>query len=705
MKKIFLLIIVLSFVIAAYIFEWHTLLTLENLKSHLTDLQFKYDSEPIPFTLLFVLIYLVTCTFAIPGASILTLASGAFFGLVKGFVLVSFVSTIGATLALLTSRFILRDFVESKFSERLKTINEGLEKEGAFYLFTLRLVPLFPFFLVNLVMGLTKIKTVTFYWVSQLGMMLGTLIYVNAGVEISKIESLSGILTPRMILSMSALGVFPIVSKKIIDFIKARKVYKSFKKPSQFEYDMIAIGGGAAGLVTSYISAAVKAKVLLIEKHKMGGDCLNYGCVPSKAIIKSASLMKYVKDAEKFGFSKIEAQFKFSSVMERVHKVKKEIEPHDSVERYQGLGVECLSGNAEIISPWEVRVGEKIYTTRNITIATGASPFVPRLPGIEKVKVLTSENLWDITELPKSLIVLGGGPIGVEMAQSFARLGSKVTLIEMGANLLPREDHDASEIILHSLRKDGVDVRLKTKALAFEDQSLIIEENGVKNKLSFDQILFAVGRKANTSGFGIEKLGINLRKNGTIETNDFLQTNYPNIFACGDVTGPYQLTHISGHQAWYCAVNALFGFLKKFKVDYSAVPWCTYSDPQVATVGMNESMAKESNLDFEVTKYEINDLDRAIADSLTEGFVKIITKKGSDQILGATIVSHNAGDIISEVTLALKYKLGMNKILGTIHPYPTHAESIKYAAGLWKQNHKPEWALKYLKMYFDFKRS
>ncbi|GAB4412076.1 MAG: bifunctional TVP38/TMEM64 family protein/FAD-dependent oxidoreductase [Bacteriovoracaceae bacterium] len=704
MKKILLALLILIIIGLIFQFNLHHYLTFEYLKQNLTDLKSYYHQDPIFFVIAFSIAYLITCTFAIPGASILTLASGAIFGLWKGFILVSFVSSIGATLALLASRYIFRDIVENKFGEKLRTINEGLEREGAFYLFTLRLAPIFPFFLINFTMGLTKIKISTFYWVSQIGMILGTLVYINAGVEISRLEGLSGILSPKMIFSMTMLGILPLVSKKIIEIIKAKKIYKKYKKPKKFDYDMIAIGAGAAGLVTSYISATVKAKVLLVEKHKMGGDCLNYGCIPSKAIIKSASLMKYVNEAQKFGFSKIAPEFSFENIMNRVHKVIKEVEPHDSKERYTSLGVDCLDGFAKIVSPWEVEVDGKIFTTRNITIATGASPFVPQLKGIDKARILTSENLWSLKELPKKMIVLGGGPIGVEMAQAFSRLGSSVTLVEMGERILPREDHDVSEIITKKLESEKVSILLKTKAVEIDHKKLIVENKNNKLEIEFDEILFAVGRRPNVQGIGIEDLGIVLKPNGTIDTNEYLQTNFPNIYACGDVTGPYQLTHISGHQAWYCAVNALFGFLKKFKVDYSAVPWSTYSDPQVATVGVNEIEARKKGIDFEVTKYEINDLDRAIADSLTEGFVKILTKKGTDQIIGATIVSHNAGDIISELTLALKYKIGMNKILSTIHPYPTHAEAIKYTAGLWKQNHKPNWVFPYLEKFFKWKR-
>jgi len=679
-------------------------LTLEFLKSNIDSLKQQIQVQPLLFILGFFGVYVLSTAVSLPGATILTLAAGALFGLAKGFVIVSFASTFGATLAMLISRFFLRNWVQSKFADKLKVINEGIEKEGAFYLFTLRLAPLFPFFLVNLAMGLTHIRLLTYFFVSQLGMILGTLVYVNAGVELSKIESLSGILTPKLFMAFTLLGILPIISKKIINSFKARKVYKRFKKPSKFDYDMIAIGGGAAGLVTSYISATVKAKVALIEKHQMGGDCLNTGCVPSKAIIKSASIAHLQQSASQYGFEKITTDFEFKKIMNRVHNVIKKIEPHDSRARYTSLGVDCIEGEAKILSPWEVQVNGKILTTRNITIATGASPFVPPLKGIEQINYRTSENLWQMETLPKRFVVLGGGPIGLEMAQSFARLGSQVTVVEMSPRIMIREDEDVSKLITQTLEHEGVSIRTSTKAIGFEGHSLIVETSTGSEKIEFDEILIAIGRRPRTKGFGLEELNIPLRKNGTIETNDYLQTIYPNIFACGDVTGPYQLTHMAGHQAWYCAVNGLFGFLKKFKVDYSAVPWSTYTDPQVATVGLTESAAKEKGIAYELTKYGIDDLDRAIADSSDHGFIKVLTKPETDQILGATIVGVQAGDLISEFTLAVKWKLGLNKILSTIHPYPTMAESLKYTAGVWKQNHKPDWVMPWLTRFHAWRR-
>lgn len=707
-KKLVIIFGIISVIFGVKFFGLDKYLTFEFIKANQVNFEDFYKSNQFLTIGFYFLVYVLTTALSIPGATILTLLGGALFGLATGLIIVSFASTIGATLAFLISRTLLRDFVQKKYGAKLKGINAGVEKEGAFYLFSLRLVPLFPFFLINLAMGLTKIKVLTYFFVSQLGMLLGTVVYVNAGVQLGELESLSGIASPALLGSFTLLGLFPLFAKKIVDTFKARKIYKGWKKPKSFEYNMIAIGGGAGGLVTSYISAAVKAKVALIEKESMGGDCLNTGCVPSKALIKSAKVAYSAKNASKFGVDVGEVKIDFSKAMNRVQDVIKGIEPHDSIERYTELGVDCITGEAEIISPWEVKVGDRIITTKNITIATGASPFVPPIKGLDKVDFLTSNNLWSIRELPKEFIVLGGGPIGLEMAQSFGRFGSKVSVIEMGQRILPREDLDVSEEITKKLKSEGVNVLTDHRAIEFIKKDgkdiLICETNKGKIEIAFDKVLVAVGRRANIKGQGFEKLGIALRQNGTVEANEYLQTNYPNIFVCGDITGPYQLTHMAAHQAWYCAVNALFGKFKKFKVDYSVVPWCTYVDPEVATVGKNETSCKEEGIEYDLTKYGLDDLDRAIADSTDYGFVKVLTEKGSDKILGATIVGVSAGELLIEFISAMKNRKGLNSILGTIHSYPTMAEANKYAAGMWKKENAPQGIMKWLEKFHGWGR-
>ena len=706
-KMIFVLVIV-ALIICFFMFDLGRFLTLDYLKSQQEAFDLYYQDNRFTTLLLYFLIYIIVTALSLPGATVMTLAGGALFGLWTALIVVSFASSIGATLAFLVSRFLLRDWVQRKFGDKLQAINQGVEKEGAFYLFSLRLVPIFPFFVINLVMGLTPLKTLLYYAVSQIGMLPGTVVYVNAGTQLGQLESASGILSPGLLFSFALLGIFPLVAKRVLSIFQSRKVYRGYIKPKSFDYNLIVLGAGSAGLVSSYIAAAVKSKVALIEKHKMGGDCLNTGCVPSKALIRSAKMLSYARRAREFGFEKTEVKFNFAEVMERVQSKIAEIEPHDSVERYTDLGVEVIQGEARIVSPWAVEVEGRTLTTRSIIIATGARPLIPPVKGLEQVDYLTSDNLWELRELPKKLVILGGGPIGSEMTQAFARLGSEVTQIEMGPRIMPREDPEVSIFVEEKFKNEGVRVLTGHQALEVQRENqrqwLLCRNAEGDVKIEFDRLLIAVGRKANVSGFGLEELGIELNPQGTVSTDPFLRTRYPNIFACGDVAGPYQFTHTSAHQAWYASVNALFGQFKGFKVDYRVIPWCTFTDAEVARVGINESEAREKSIPYEVTRYGIDDLDRAIADSENDGWVKVLTQPGTDKILGVTIVGHHAGDLLAEYVLAMKYKLGLNKILGTIHIYPTLAEMNKYAAGEWKRAHAPEKLLRWISKYHTWRR-
>lgn len=706
--RLLVILLVLALMVSFFVFDLGLFLTLDYLKSQREAFLGFYAENQLTTLLAYFAAYVAVAALSLPGATIMTLAGGAVFGLATGFVVISFASTIGATLAFLISRFVLRDVVQNKFRDKLTAINAGVKKEGDFYLFTLRLIPLFPFFVINLVMGLTPMKAWRFYLVSQVGMLPGTIVYVNAGSQLGALESLSGILSPGLILSFALLGIFPLLAKKGVSFIQSRKVLKKYSKPRSFDYNIAVIGGGSAGLVSSYIAAAVKAKVVLIEKHKMGGDCLNTGCVPSKALIRSAKMLHYAKRAKDFGFQKTTVEFDFAEVMERVQRVIKQVEPHDSVERYQGLGVDVVQAEAKIISPYEVEVDGKTISAKNIIIATGARPAVPPIPGLDEVGYLTSDTVWDIREQPKRLVVLGGGPIGCELAQSFQRLGCEVFLVQRGDRLLPREDVEISAMVAKRFVEDGVKVLTKHAAQRFEimdgQRTLVCDHEGKEIRIAFDQVLLALGRKANVTGFGLEDLDVKLASRGTIEVDEFLRTNYPNIYVCGDVAGPYQFTHTAAHQAWYAAVNALFSPFKAFRVDYSVIPWATFTDPEVARVGLNELEAKEKGIAYEVSTYGIDDLDRAIADSEAHGVVKVLTVPGKDRILGVTIVGSHAGDLIAEFVAAMKHGLGLNKILGTIHIYPTLAESNKYVAGVWKRQHKPEKLLEWVSRFHAWRR-
>jgi pyruvate/2-oxoglutarate dehydrogenase complex dihydrolipoamide dehydrogenase (E3) component/uncharacterized membrane protein YdjX (TVP38/TMEM64 family) len=702
------LVVVLLVAAAAALFfaaGGHRYLALDNLKAQQAVLQDWRAAHPASAAAAFFAAYVAMTGLSLPGATLLTLAAGALFGLLWGTVLVSFASAIGATIAFLASRFVLREWVRRTYEAQLRAIDRGVDKEGGFYLFTLRLIPAVPFFVINLAMGLTRMRAPTFYWVSQLGMLPGTLVYVYAGTQLGGIGSLRDVLSPGLIGALLALGLFPLAAKKVLDAYRARRVYARWQRPARFERNLVVIGAGSAGLVSAYIAAAVRAKVTLVEKHRMGGDCLNTGCVPSKALLRSAKLAWQIRNAQKYGIRQASAEFDFADVIDRIQRVIRTVEPHDSVERYESLGVECIRGEARITSPWTVEVDGRTLTTRSIVIAAGARPIVPPIPGIEAATVLTSDNLWSLRELPPRLVVLGGGPVGCELAQAFCRFGSKVTQVEMLPRLLAREDPDVSEMVRGRFVDEGIEVLTGHRAVRCEGpQVLVCEHAGHEKRVEFDALLCAVGRIPNTAGFGLEALGIPVTAARTVETNEYLQTLYPNIYACGDVAGPYQFTHTASHQAWFAAVNALFGGVRKFRVDYSVIPWATFTDPEIARVGLNETDAKAQNIAYETTVYGIDGLDRAIADEAGYGMVKVLTVPGKDRILGATIVAEHAGELIVELIAAMKHRVGLNKILGTIHIYPTLAEANKYAAGVWKKAHAPERVLRGLERYHAWMR-
>ncbi len=721
MKKPLLLLLVLALVAGFFASGLHRQLDLDTLKAGMAGFAAWREASPVLVAALYFAAYVAVTALSLPGAAVMTLAGGALFGLGWGLLIVSFASTIGATLAFLVSRHLLRDSVHARFGARLRAIDEGIARDGAFYLFSLRLVPAFPFFLINLLMGLTPIRTRTFYWVSQLGMLPGTLVYVNAGTELGAVDSLAGVLSPGLVASFVLLGLFPLLARWMVERVQAHRVYAGWQRPARFERNLVVIGAGAAGLVTSYIAAAVKAKVTLVEAGRMGGDCLNTGCVPSKALIRSARLAHQIRHADRYGLEPGEPEIDFRRLMARVRAVIRKIEPHDSVERYSALGVEVLQGRARIVDPWTVEValnegGTRRLSTRSIVIATGARPTVPDLPGLEAVGYLTSDTVWDafaaLDAPPRRLLVLGGGPIGCELAQACARLGSQVVLVGRAPQLLPREDADVGAFARAALEADGVEVLTGVAALRCEqetaaggtDKFLVVADpaSGGERRIAFDTLLCAVGRSARLEGFGLEALGI--PTGATVATDDFLQTRYPNILAAGDVAGPLQFTHVAAHQAWHAAVNALFGHLRRFRVDYRCVPHTTFTDPEVARVGLNETEAHARGIAFEFTRYDLAELDRAITDGADRGFVKVLTVPGKDRILGATIVGEHAGELLAEFVLAMKHGLGLNKLLGTIHAYPTFAEANKSVAGEWKRAHAPQRVLRWLERHHAWRR-
>ncbi|HYR34646.1 MAG TPA: FAD-dependent oxidoreductase [Burkholderiales bacterium] len=706
-RRLLVLLLIVAALAAFFAAGAERYFTFENIRAQQAAIDAYHHAHPWRTAIGYFALYVALTGLSLAGAAtVLTLAAGAIFGLVWGTVLVSFAASIGATIAFLASRLVLRDWVQSRFGRPLEAINRGVAREGGFYLFTLRLIPAVPYFAINLAMGLTPMRTWTFYWVSQLGMLAGTIVYVNAGTQLARIESPRGIVSWQLLGALVLLGLFPLAAKKLVDAVKARRVYARWPRPARFDRNLVVIGAGSAGLVSAYIAAAVRAKVTLIEKQRMGGDCLNTGCVPSKALIKSARVLHQTRRATEYGLRTPAVVFDFAEVMERVQRVIREVEPHDSVERYTALGVECIRGEARITSPWSVQIdGQRTLTTRAIVIAAGARPIVPPLPGLERAKVYTSDTVWALRELPRRLLVLGGGPIGCELAQAFARFGSRVTQVEMLPRLLMREDPEVAELVRAQFAAEGIDVRTGHRALRVDPGPVLVcEHAGGEARFEFDTLLLALGRVPNTAGYGLEELGIPVTPARTVETNEYLQTLYPNIYACGDVAGPYQFTHTASHQAWYAAVNALFSPFKRFRADYSVIPWATFTEPEVARVGLNETEAKERGIACEATTFSLEELDRAIADGATQGMVKVLTVPGKDRILGATIVGEHAGDLIIEYVTAMKHGIGLNKILGTIHIYPTLAEANKYAAGAWKRAHAPQGVLRKLERFHAWMR-
>ncbi|MDM5122302.1 FAD-dependent oxidoreductase [Aeromonas rivipollensis] len=711
--RLLLLLVMGCLVGAFFVLDLDAYLSLSRLQAHQDQASAWVQAHFGQAALLFTLLYVVTTALSLPGASLLTLGGSALFGVGWGLLLVSFASTLGATLAFLSARFLLRDWVSRRFGDKLATFEAGMAKDGTFYLLSLRLIPLFPFFLINLLMGLTPIRVSTYYWVSQLGMLPGTFVYVLAGSELASLTSTGNILSPGLVAALTLLGLMPWLMRGLQRRLALRRLHAPYRKPARFDYNLLVIGAGAGGLVTSYIAAAVKARVALIEQHKMGGDCLNTGCVPSKALIRSARFAFDQRKAGELGFSPSQSRADFAAVMERVATVIKEVEPHDSVERYQGLGVECIQGRARFVSPWELEVDGRRLSSRHIVLATGARPLVPKLPGLEQVPYLTSDSLWQLREPPRHLLVLGGGPIGCELAQSLALLGIPVTLVELADQLLPREEREVAEALAAQMARDGVTLLTGWRAERADYEPaaegtlpirLQLRRGDEMHLVEGDQLLLALGRVANVSGFGLEELGVELTPRGTVKVDGFLATNYPSILAVGDVAGPYQFTHFAAHQAWYAAVNALFGQFRRFKADYRVIPAATYTSPEIARVGLNRKEAEAQGIPFEATRFELAELDRAIADGERHGFIEVLTVPGKDRILGATIVGAHAGERIAEFVLAMRHRLGLGKILGTIHAYPTLMEGNKYLAGEWKRAHQPTRLLALLARYHSWRR-
>ena len=476
---------------------------------------------------------------------------------------------------------------------------------------------------------------------------------------------------------------------------------RHWTRPRRFDRNLVVIGAGSAGLVAALVGARLGARVTLVEAGRMGGDCLNTGCVPSKALIHAARLVAGARDAARMGLLADPGRVDSAAAFRHIRAAVATVAPHDSVERYRGLGVDVRHGHARITSPWTVTVGGETLTTRAIVIAAGAAPTLPDIPGLSDAGYLTSETLWQLEKAPQRLAILGGGPIGCELAQAFARLGSAVTIVQSGPRLLPREDDDVADLVRACLERDGVRVLTDAKVLSTTPDALRLEHG---DAVAFDTLLVAVGRTPRTGGYGLEELGIGLTAHGTIDANAYLQTLHPNIYACGDVAGPFQFTHAAGQQGWHAAVNALFGSLHRIRPDPTLMPAVTFTDPEIARVGLNRREARARGIAHEVTRHALRELDRAIVDNAQDGFVTVLTAPGRDRILGATIVAPRAGEMLAEFVLAMRHGIGLKKLFGTIHAYPTYTEANRDAAGAWRRAHAPAWALGLLGRYHGWRR-
>jgi pyruvate/2-oxoglutarate dehydrogenase complex dihydrolipoamide dehydrogenase (E3) component/uncharacterized membrane protein YdjX (TVP38/TMEM64 family) len=706
LARLVLVAAVAAAVIALLALDLPQRLSLEALRDGQEALLGWRERSPLALSAGYVLVYVLVTALSLPGAAVLTLAGGAIFGLGLGTLLVSFASSAGALLAFLLARYLFRDLVERRFGRQLEPIREGVRRDGVLYLLTLRLAPVFPFFLVNLLMALTPMPAGAFYLTSQVGMLPGTLVYVNAGTQLAHVHDLAGILSPPVLLSLGVLAVFPWIGRAAVRRWQSWRLYRNWPRPKRFDRNLIVIGAGAAGLVTAYIAATVRAKVTLIEAAAMGGDCLNTGCVPSKALIRSARLAARMRHADRYGLTPHTPPVAIRAVMERVDAAIAAIAPHDSAARYRSLGVEVVQGHGRLLDPWTVAIrrpdgGEERLTARAIVLATGAAPWVPELPGADSLPVLTSETIWDYlrhcpVEAPR-VVVLGGGPIGCELAQALAQLGLEVTQVLRGERLLRREDDDVVAVVRQALEADGVRLLPNRRLLGFEPGVVLLSRDGGEERIPCDAVLCALGRRARLQGFGLEELGI--PTDLTITTDGQLQTLFPNIYAAGDAAGPFQYTHAAAHQAWYAAVNALFGDFRRFRVDERVIPRTTFTDPEVAAVGLGEAEAERRGIAVEVTRYPLQELDRAIVESEERGFVKVLTVPGRDTILGAVVVGERAGEMLAEFVLAMKWGLGLGRILDTLHAYPTWTEANKVVAGAWKMAHAPRWALRLLERF------
>ena len=665
-----------------FYFDLSQYLTLESIKAHSGALHGKVQANPWWAAAVFCAVYAALTALSFPGTVVLTLLAGALFGLLEGTLLVSVASNVGALVAMLISRFMLRDWVQRRFGKQIAGINKGLAREGTFYLVSLRLIPLVPFVLLNPALGLTRINIWTFWWTTQLGMLPGHAIYVNAGEKLVGLRSLSGILSPSIIGTLVLLAVFPILATRLLTFYKARKVYRGWRKPKRFDCNLVVIGGGTGGLATARVAASLKARVSLVERERLGGLAMHDGGVPSKALCHVANRSQGQHSDEAF-----------TEAMAQMRHLAEAARRDISVDQYRRLGVDVIQGEARISSPWTVDVGGRTLTTRAIVIATGSRPQIPSIPGLAAVEPMTSDTLWALSERPERLLILGSGADACEFAQAFQRLGCQVTLASEDERLLSQEDAEVSEMMAKVLTADGIEIWLGLKAQRVEttegERRLICDDDeGNERSLPFDRVLLMLGQRADVEGLGLSKLRLECGDDGTLEADEYLATRYPNIYAVGSVAGPYGAPHVAEHQGWYAAVNALFGGLKRFVVSDRVTPRAIFTTPEIATVGLNEAEAHALKLEFETTRLDLSTHAGAVIAGAGQGYVKVITEHDTDRILGVTIVGDHASETIAGFVVAMKHKLGMNKLGKTVLVSPTQGEALRQVAEIWQRQHQ-----------------
>ena len=707
---------------------------------------------------IFVVAYILATVFFLPG-SVLTLGAGALFGLVRGSILVSIASTLGAASAFLVGRYLARGWVEKRIegNERFQAVDERVAREGWKIVGLTRLSPVFPFNLLNYAYGVTRVSLRDYFFASWIGMLPGTILYVYLGSLAGDLAALgtagTSATTARWILRVAGLlatvAVTVYVARLAREALGERvvkgeafaadpgtpaedeserheemlvapmdehneRLVSNVRPPAWVNpqpagrYNLVVIGAGTAGLVTAAGAAGLGAKVALVESRYLGGDCLNVGCVPSKCVIRSSRAFADAREAHRFGVRiPGEAEADFSAVMERMRRLRAGISDHDSAGRFQDLGVDVFLGEARFSGPDTVEAAGRSLRFKKAVITTGARAAAPPIEGLAEAGYLTNETVFNLTERPTRLACIGGGPIGSELAQAFGRLGSEVALFEMGPHILSREDGDAAEIVQEAFLREGirlilgctirrVEQRTETKVLHFES-------NGESGSITVDEILVGAGRAPNVEGLNLEAVGVAFDPRRGIEVNDRLQTTNPRIYAAGDVCMQWKFTHAADAAARIVIQNSLF-FGRK-KLGALTMPWCTCTDPEIAHVGMYEGDANERGVKLDTFFRRMKEVDRAVADGEVEGFVKVHVEKGTDKILGATIVAPHAGEMIGELTLAMVEGIGLKGISGVIHPYPTQAEAIKQVADLYNRTRLTPGVKKWFQRWMAWSRA